>query len=144
MIQLLYGNRQQFRFRHHDINILGSLDAKLPVRNSVYRLNGSSPIHFYVEPEFDDAKLQHHSYPYNTHTPSINRLRERPGHFNIEIPVNASRLQEGWNNIRIEIEDRKGKQELLEAEFFWDSRPITLPLELNNLSKCEHCQDGPS
>ncbi len=141
MIQLLYGNRQQFRFRHNDINILGNSDAKLPVRQSVYKLNSSSPIHFYVEPEVDDLQSKQNSYPYEAHTPSINRLRERPGHFNIEIPINCPELKEGWNSIRIEIEDRKGNFEVLEAEFYWDSRPINLPLELNDLSQYQHIQE---
>jgi hypothetical protein len=94
-----------------------------------------------VEPEFDDFKSQQNSYPYGAHTPSVNRLRERPGHFNIEIPVNCPELKEGWNKITVEIVDRKGNLELLEAEFYWDSRPITLPLELNNLGKYEHIQE---
>ena len=141
MIQLLYGVQQKFRFRHNDINILGNSEAKLPVRKSVYRLNYASPIHFYVEPEFDASGLKNYSYPYKTHTPSVNRLRERPGNFNIEIPVNSPQLKEGWNKISLEIEDKKGNLEFLEADFFWDSRPITLPLELNDLSKYEHIQE---
>ena len=141
MIQLLYGNQQQFRFRHNDINILGNSDAKLPVKNSGYRLNGSSPIYFYIEPEVDDLQSKQKKYCYEARTPSINRLRELPGHFNIEIPINSPELKEGWNSIRIEIEDRKGKFEVLEAEFHWDSRPISLPLELNDLSKYNHIQE---
>jgi len=141
MIKLLYGHQQQFRFRHNDINILGNSDAKLPVKNSVYRLNGSSQIYFYIEPEVDDLLSKQKKYCYEARTPSINRLRELPGHFNIEIPVNSPELKEGWNHITIEIEDRKGKVEALEAEFHWDPRPINLPLELNDLSKYNHIQE---
>jgi len=60
MIRLTYGDQQQFRFRHSDINILGAVD---PVNNvelikrSEYCLNGSEPVHFYIEPKVEKKAL---------------------------------------------------------------------------------------
>ncbi|MDY6937915.1 MAG: hypothetical protein SWY16_09630 [Cyanobacteriota bacterium] len=141
MIQLLYGNSQRFRYRHGDINILGKIsgntDAVLPVSRSTYSLNGSSPTHFYVETHpINGAK-----YPWGTLTPAVLRLRDRPGHFNIEIPIDSPHLQGGQNQIAIEIENSQGAREVLEAEFVWDARPVSLPLDLSNLRDFESIQE---
>ncbi|MDJ0674895.1 MAG: hypothetical protein QNJ36_05880 [Calothrix sp. MO_167.B42] len=138
MIQLLHGNRQQFRWRHNDINILGKTDAKLPVVRSVYLLNGGSPVHFYVEPK---PKLGWPKYPWKTRTPSVLRLKDQPGYFNVEIPIDSPALQEGWNSISIQIEDREGEVEVLNAEFHWNSQPLSLPLNLHNLSSYRSIQE---
>ncbi|NES02740.1 MAG: hypothetical protein F6K22_07700 [Okeania sp. SIO2F4] len=138
MIQLPQGNRQQFRWRHNDINIQGKTDAKLPIVCSVYLLNGGSPVHFYVEPE---PELGEPKYPWGTRTPSVLRLLNLPGHFNIEIPVDTPALQEGWNSIRIQIEDGEGEVEVLDAEFHWNSHPLPLPLNLQNLSSYNNIQE---
>lgn len=130
MIQLTYGNSQQFRFRHRDINLLGSTDARLPLKRSEYILNGGSPVHFYVEPK---PQPEGPTYPWGTKTPSVLRLRDRPGDFNIEIPTDHSELREGKNEITIQVEDMEGRSEVLAAEFEWNSTPVPLPLYLKDL-----------
>ncbi|MBE9041755.1 hypothetical protein IQ235_13295 [Oscillatoriales cyanobacterium LEGE 11467] len=137
MIQLLQGNQQRVRYRHGDINILGKTDAALPVRRSTYSLNGSSPVHFYLESHPTEGP----KYPWGTRTPAVLRLRDRPGHFNIEIPIDSPHLQDGWNQIAIEIEDGEGIREILEADFIWDSHPVSLPLDLRDLRDFESIQD---
>jgi hypothetical protein len=137
MIRLVYGTKQQFRFRHSDINILGNTDGKLPVKRSVYMLNGGLPIHFYVEPEATGEP----KYPFGTQTPSVLRLQNQPGHFNIEIPINFPELREGWNTIRIKIEDGEGKDDVLDAEFHWNSCPLPLPLNLQALNSYSNIQE---
>ena len=47
-IYLPYGIRQEFQFRHNDINILGYFNAPVPVQKSVYHLNQGSEVLFYV------------------------------------------------------------------------------------------------
>lgn len=136
-IQLLHGNQQRFRYRHGDINILGKTDATLPARRSTYSLNGSSPVHFYVESHPTDGP----KYPWGTRTPSVLRLRDRPGHFNIEIPIDRPQLQEGWNRVEIDIEDRSGVREVLEVEFLWDSQPLSVALNLQDLRNFDSIQD---
>ncbi|NER20892.1 MAG: hypothetical protein F6J96_09305 [Symploca sp. SIO1C2] len=138
MIQLFYGNQQQFRFRHNDINILGQSDTKLPVKRSVYRLNNGLAVHFYVEPEPEPGESK---YPWGAHTPSVLRLNGRRGHFNIEIPINCPELQAGGNNLSIEIEDMSGKVEMLDAEFQWNPQPLPLPLSLSDLSVYQSIQE---
>jgi len=138
MIRLTYGDRQAFRFRHRDVNILGNLDATLPLKKSVYQLNGGLPVHFYVEPE---PKPGGKKYPWGTKTPSVHRLRNRVGHFNIEIPIDCPKLQTGLNQIVIQIEDIDGKCERIEAEFSWDPCPLALPLNLQDLSRYQNIQD---
>ncbi|NET35115.1 MAG: hypothetical protein F6K19_24315 [Cyanothece sp. SIO1E1] len=138
MLQLTYGHQQQFRWRHHDINLLGKTDLKLPIQRSVYRLNGSAPVHFYVEsvPE-PGGKI----YPWGTKTPSVLRLRDLPGHFNIEIPIHDPNLQVGWNQIEIEIANHAREVETLVARFHWHPQPIPLPLDLRNLSHYTSIQE---
>jgi hypothetical protein len=138
MIKLLYGDRQQFRWRHDDINILGYTDAKLPIKNSQYTLNDSSPLHFYVEPEPEPGEPK---YPWQTRTPSVLRLKDRPGHFNIEIAITHPQLKEGWNQIKIAIADARGQIDKLEAQFHWNSNPLPLPLDLKALSQYNHIQE---
>ena len=138
MMRLIYGNQQQFRFRHGDINLLGKTDAALPVRRSVYQLNGGSPIHFYVEPE---PKPNGRTYPWGTKTPSVLRLRDHPGHFNVEIPISHPDLQTGWNQITLQIEDATGTLATLEANFHWNPSPVSLPLDLTDLSDYQSIQD---
>ena len=138
MIQLLHGNRQQFRWRHKDINILGKTDAKLPVVRSVYLLNEGLPVHFYIEPKPNFGLPK---YPWRTRTPSVLRLRDLPGYFNIEIPIDSPALRQGWNSIIIQIENRKGEIEVLNAKFYWNSQPLSLPLNLHDLSSYNSIQE---
>lgn len=138
MIHLFYGNRQQFRLRHGDINILGRTNAGLPAKRSEYQLNGAVPVHFYIEPEAPPGKGK---YAWSCKTPSVFRLRDCPGSFNIEIPVDSPILKEGWNRISIEIEDAGGKVDKLSAEFLWDSRPLALPIHLTDFGSYESIQE---
>jgi len=138
MIDLFYGNRQQFQLRHGDINILGRTDACQPVKRSECRLNEAAPIHFYIEPEAPPGKGK---YAWDCKTPSIFRLRDRPGSFNIEIPVDSPNLLEGWNRISIKIEDPDGTVDTLAAEFHWNSRPLALPIHLTDLGSYETIQE---
>lgn len=138
MIKLTYGIKQQFRFRHGDINILGSSDAELPFKKSVYSLNGGQSIHFYVEPHVPAEKGP---YPYGAKTPSVMRLADRPGHFNVEIPTISEGLLEGWNNVSLTILDNQGKRQELDLEFHWDPSPVSLPLDLSDVSRFNHIQE---
>jgi hypothetical protein len=138
MIHLFYGNRQQFQFRHGDINILGRTNASLPVGRSQYRLNDATPIHFYIEPETSPGEGK---YAWNCKTPSIFRLRDCPGSFNIEIPLDSPILEEGWNRIAIEIEDLDGTVDTLAAEFHWNARPLASPIHLTDFTSYETIQE---
>ncbi len=138
MIQLRYGSKQKFRFHHNDINILGKVEAALPLKSSNYRLNDGEFVHFYVEPI---PSRRGPRYAWGTKTPSVHRLREQPGKFNIEIPINTPHLHKGWNNLTICIEDEKGQVKTLDMSFHWDSNPLPLPLNLTNLNQYESIQD---
>ena len=138
MISLIYGTQQQFRYRHGDINILGNSDTRLPVRRSEYVLNDARPVHFYVEPE---ATAEKGKYPYGSKTPSVLRLRWRPGNFNIEIPVDSPALRAGPNSICIHIEGDESKVEELHANFLWDPNPLPLPLNLQDLGGYNSIQE---
>jgi hypothetical protein len=139
MIELIYGTQQQFCYRSSDINILGRSDAKFPINRSVYSLNGSKPIHFYVEHLPEEHKDS--QFPYGMKTPSVHRLRDKPGYFNIEIPINHPTLRSGQNFIHIQIEDGEKKLFVLDAEFSWDPSPLKLPLELRDLSSYSGIQE---
>jgi hypothetical protein len=138
MIELFYGNRQQFQLRHGDINILGQTDVCQPVKRSEYRLNDATPIHFYIEPETPPGEGK---YAWDCKTPSIFRLRDCPGSFNLEIPVDSPVLQEGLNRVSIEIEDSDGTVDTLVAEFHWNSRPLALPIHLTDFRSYETIQE---
>ncbi|GJL73564.1 MAG: hypothetical protein NMNS01_27630 [Nitrosomonas sp.] len=138
MIQLFYGNQQQFRLRHGDINILGRTDSPQSVKRAQYRLNGDMPIPFYIEPATPSGEGK---YAWDCNTPSIFRLRDCPGAFNIEIAVDSPNLQEGLNRITIEIEDSDGEIDTLTAEFHWNPCKIELPININDLNKYESIQE---
>src|ERR1700688_3166506 len=63
-IALAYGNRQTFRYRCEDIQILGSTSLTLPTKRSEWRLNGGPPVHFYVERQVTAADPP--QYPWKT------------------------------------------------------------------------------
>lgn len=137
MISLNYGDNQRFRFRLDDINLIGQVDAKLPLRHSTYSLNDSAPIHFYVEPNPASARGKYLGAP----TPSVLRLLGRPGAFNVEIPISHPALLQGCNNVRIQIEDGEARTACLNAQFAWNPSPVPLPLTLDDLSGYTHIQD---
>src|SRR3954469_24651966 len=101
-IILAYGDRQIFRRRCEDIHLLGSTALGLPATRSEWRLNGGPPVHFYIERPVTAADPP--QYPWQTRTAAVNRLRDLPGHFNIEIPVDCPSLRPGSNDIVLEIE----------------------------------------
>lgn len=138
MIQLFYGKKQRFRLRHGDINILGRIDHPQPVKQSQYRLNDAIPVHFYIEPEEPPGEGK---YAWDCKTPSIFRLRDCPGSFNIEIPVDSPNLKEGWNRIIIEIENSDGGTDVLESEFHWDPCPVEFPININDLVGYDSIQE---
>ena len=56
MIRLTYGCAQIFRFRYEDITVRGQVEnVAMPLRRSIYRLNGGSPTSFYVEAVLDEG-----------------------------------------------------------------------------------------
>ena len=128
-ISLVYGNQQKFKYRHADINVLGSVDGPAPYQRSVYQLNDGAETYFYVKStskEWDEI--------------SRNRLNSK-GDFNIEIPVSDSELKIGSNRLNINIVDSAGTTHQMEMEFRWDAEPVSLPLDLRNLSKVKDLQD---
>jgi hypothetical protein len=136
-IVLFYGNRQKFRYRCEDINISGFTTLALPVRLSEWQLNGGRRVHFYVERRATGPA----QYPFGTQTPAVNRLRDLPGNFNIEIPVTSSEVRPGRNCIKIVIEGDDEQHAELDAEFSWDPTPVGLPLDLTDLSKIVSIQE---
>jgi hypothetical protein len=138
-IALSYGRRQTFQHRCEDIHISGFTSLTLPTRRSEWRLNGGPPVHFYVERNVTSTDPP--QYPWQARTPAVNRLRDLPGHFNIEIPINCPLLRPGNNHIALAIEGNDGHKAALEAEFYWDPKAVALPLDLSDLSKTESIQN---
>ncbi len=137
-IEIFYGNRQRFRYRHGDINILGSVPRGEVPQVAEYRLNGSDAVPFYIEPAVRPGKG---SYAWGTRTPSVFRLQDRPGWFNIEIPIDAPNLVEGRNEVEIRIRTQSGLSGMQKVEFAWDARPVPLPLLLRDLKEVDSIQD---
>ena len=128
MIELFYGTRQRFRYRHGDVNLLGRTHLGPPVVRSHYVLNGGPPRPFYVEPEPPGGGS---SRPLGTRSPSIIRLSDRPGHFNVEIPVDSPELAVGANDVELSIRHEGEETEVLRAGFDWDDRPLPAALSLD-------------
>ncbi len=127
-IVLYYGNHQQFRFRHGDINILGRFTSEINLQAAEYRLNDGRAVPFFVkgaDPEKDKI--------------SRNRLNT-DGEFNIEIPVSSVDLHEGENTLDIRMTDRKGGKHARTLLFSWNPEPVSLPLDLRDLSQVENIQ----
>jgi hypothetical protein len=125
-ILLTYGTEQYFKYRHRDINILGSVSGT--PRESIYQLNGGSPTHFYVkgmDPEKDKI--------------SRNRLFKE-GDFNIEVPVGAKDLNVGRNELEIRIIDTDNRRHQQRVFLEWDPEPVVLPLDLSSLSSYKQIQ----
>lgn len=138
MIALTYGERQQFRSRYRDLNLLGRVEGAMPLRHAVYRLNGGPATAFYVEqipgPPDLDWRFQYKS------SPARLRLPHR-GDFNVEIPVGSPRLEAGTNEVLIDIEDGDGRHHAARMVLTWDPRPVSLPLDLRDLSGFGHAQE---
>lgn len=137
-IWLTYGKRQQFRYRHRDINIIGKVEgAVYPLEISHYRLNNGEDVYFYVETVSD--KCLDWTYQYKN-SPAVNRLKD-VGDFNIEIPIDSPYLRVGENHLLIIIQDANHVREEVEVTFTWDDRPVPLPIDLSDLTKYSHIQE---
>jgi len=119
-LRLTYGTEQYFKYRHKDINILGSFTG-IPTEVT-YQLNGGATVSFYIK-GMDPGKDKI----------SRNRLFKE-GDFNIEIPVDSKDLQEGQNQLDIEIIDSENQPHQQGVIFEWDPEPVALPLDLSNLA----------
>jgi hypothetical protein len=71
---------------------------------------------------------------------SRNRL-EKPGDFNIEIPIQSLHLQSGPNRLLIETVDGDDVRQQATVAFSWNPDPISLPLDLGDLSGVDSVQE---
>lgn len=131
LIRFPYGNRQVFRRRFQDINVVGRTSLRLPVRRSEWWLNEGRATHFYVERTTQPNEVKR--YPWGTRTPAVNRLRDRPGSFNIEVAVDDVQLREGDNQLRIFIEGGDGQSAEADVILSWDPTSVELPVDLSEL-----------
>jgi len=128
-IQLTCGAHQKFRYRHRDINVVGTTTIPQPVRSSGYRLNDAAPVGFYVKGT--NAKRDRISR---------NRLQSA-GDFNIEIPISSLSLATGRNELTIHMTDSDGQSHEATMTFDWDPTPRPLPIDLSDLSKARNVQE---
>lgn len=137
MIELPYGDVQQFRPRHRDVNVIGAFRGVLPVRSATWQLNDGTAVPFYVESVPDEGV--DYSYQYK---PSPARLRlPYRGDFNVEVPVDGSEWKEGVNRLRLRIVGADGAEAIREVSLSWDPSPVLLPLELTNLRSVRSPQE---
>ena len=136
--RLNYGTRQQFRYRTYDLNFMGRVEnLKIPVKESVWSLNGGEEVYFYVE-SVPDPGIDW-TYEYKD-SPAVNRLKDL-GDFNVEVPVASPDLREGENTLLIRVVDGDGKSESVSICFTWNPVPIPLPLDLRDLARFNHIQE---
>ena len=135
MITLAYGPRQPFRKHHADVNVIGAVEASLPIRSAVYRLNQDPPSPFYV----DDVPNPGVDFSFEYKRGPARLRLTQPGDFNIEIPV--GRMRAGANELVIEVEDAMGTRHELSATLDWDPEPVALPLEVDDLSGFQTAQE---
>jgi hypothetical protein len=136
-IRFIYGDRQRFRARHHDVTIRGEIENLNPPVKTNARLNGSAGRPFYVEELPDDATDWVNSYK---KTPADLRCKEL-GEFCIEIPSEDPMILVGENRLLLEIEDAEGNHSSAELRFDWDPTPVPLPLDLRDLRQFEDIQE---
>ncbi len=135
-IQFAYGHHQVFRFRHEDINVIGWVGRELVIASAAWTLNGGPEVNLYIEPAPTDTK-----YPWNTRTPSVHRLRNRRGWFNVEIPITSPILRPGKNELAVRVTDSTGHTIQGHVDFDWDPAPVSLPLILDDLTSIESPQE---
>jgi hypothetical protein len=137
-IRLTYGKEQNFRYRTRDLNIIGRVEnAAHPFKKSHYTLNSGQEVHFYVE-SIPDPGIDW-TYMYKD-SPAVNRLKD-VGDFNVEIPVDSPDLRLGKNELLLLFEDANSETAEIEIKLNWDSNPVPLPLELNDLTQYTHIQE---
>lgn len=151
IIQFRLGTRLRFRPRIDDLTIQGRVHAaQMPVRRAVWRLNGSDAVPFRVEPTPDllfrlgsDGRSWPTPIDWRTgYKESAAGLRlKNLGDFNLEIPTAHPELREGRNVVEVEIEDHGKVVDRASLELDWDATPISLPLDLSNLTIFEHIFD---
>ncbi len=136
-IEFTYGKAQAFRYRTHDINVLGRVeDVVYPLRKSAWSLNGGPETFVYVE-HIADPGIDW-TYEYKD-SPSVNRLKDL-GDFNIEIPVAGADLRSGDNLLTLRIKDASGAEGSAEVRFTFDEIPLDADLDLTDLSRFSHIQ----
>ena len=138
MIEIFLGERQKFRYRHSDINILGRIPANVVPTAAEFRLNGGDPVGFYIEPLVVSGKGE---YAWRTNSPSVFRLQDRPGWFNVEIPVDDPQLVSGTNEVEIRIRTSEGTCETKTIELSWNPHPVPLPIRISELASASSIQD---
>ncbi|MEE8556009.1 MAG: hypothetical protein V3T00_09100 [bacterium] len=133
-----YGTSQRFRRRHGDLNLIGrAVGAEYPLERATYRLNGGPQHSFYVEPVPDPGLDWTVDYK---NSPAVNRLKNQ-GDFNIEIPVTDRELVPGGNALRVIVRDAGGTAAEALVKLDWNPEPVSLPLELADLSGYAHIQE---
>ena len=138
MIEIFFGEHQRFRYRHGDINILGRVPVEVTPATAEFRLNGGDPFNLYIEPVVESGRGK---YAWGTNSPSVFRLQNRPGWFNLEIDVDSPYLIDGLNEVEIRVRNRDGGIETKTVKFSWDPSPLTLPLRIKNLRDTNSIQD---
>ena len=138
MIEIIYGDHQRFRYRHGDINILGRISPDAVPATAEFRLNGGVAVKSYVEPNVGPGKGK---YAWRTNSPSVFRLQNRAGWFNVEFSIDSPDLVDGMNQVEIRVRTRKGVTETKSVEFHWDPSPLTLPLQIKDLQHADSLQD---
>lgn len=137
-ILLTYGTQQQFRYRTYDLNFMGRVEnMSLPVKDSVWSLNGGAETYFYVE--HVPAGRMDWTFEYKDSI-AVNRLKD-PGDFNVEVPVSSPDLKEGDNQLLIQVEGGNGEIESITVDFTYDPTPVPLPLDLTDLTGFNDIQE---
>ncbi len=132
-----YGTKQVFRYRTHDVNVLGRVeDAVYPLKSSTWSLNEGVENFVYVD-HVPDLGIDW-TYEYKN-SPAVNRLKDL-GDFNIEIPVLGSNLMNGDNILVFLIEDANGTKVSSEVRFTFYEAPLEIDLNFTDLSQFSHIQ----
>lgn len=137
MIRLIQGARQTFRHRHDDITVRGVVDRMaFPVRAS-FELNGGPRRDLYVEQAKDEGIDWVNGYKAS---PAELRCRDQ-GEFCIEIATDDETLMEGRNQVVVSCEDALGKKAEASFVFDWNPEPLSLPLDISDLSRFSDIQE---
>ena len=145
IIQFRLGDHQKFRPRIDDITIQGRVHAaQMPIRRAVWRLNGSGPEAFRVEPTHDllfrlgsDGRSWPTPVDWRTgYKESAAGLRLKSlGDFTLELPISHAGLRAGPNQVEVEVEDHGKVVDRATVSFDWDPTAVELPLDLTDLSR---------